>query len=139
MRTPENDESSSEGAGSLADGFGTVVGSDDDINFGDGSGDGTAALQDDASDPSGSVRSGDDPAGDAGRDTDLDLDLNGDGLVDALDFHTAVTGFFDGGSGDDPGHGEAAHDGHEGPDGAGHADDAVGGPQDDGGAGLFGF
>jgi hypothetical protein len=98
MRTPESDESGSEGAGTLADGFGTVVDDDsDDTNFGEGSGDdeSTAALQatpaddliDDEEtqvflDPSDSY-------------TDTDLDLNGDGLVDGGDFHTAVSDFFD--------------------------------------------
>lgn len=140
MRTPESDESSSEGSGSLADGFGTVVDSDDDdTNFGEGSGDGSPALQADSADElagDGETQVFLDP-----RDsyTDTDLDLNGDGLVDALDLHTAVTDFFDVSIGDDPGNGEAAADGYEGPDDDGHVVDPVHDAPDDGGLfGIFG-
>lgn len=139
MRTPESDESGSEGAGSLADGFGTVVDSDDDTNFGEGSGEdeGSSALQADPTDDlvdDGETQVFLDP-----RDsyTDEDLDLNGDGLVDAGDLHTAVSDFFDLSVGDDSGYDDAADDGYQGPDDAG-ADPVDDAPDDGGLFGLFG-
>jgi hypothetical protein len=124
MRTPESDESGSEGAGSLADGFGTVVDSDDDTNFGEGSGDdqGSSALQAGSTDEvvdDGETQVLLDPSDSY---TDTDLDLNGDGLVDGGDLHTAVSDFFDLSVGDDAGHDVAADDVepvHDAPDDGG--------------------
>lgn len=140
MRTPESDDSGSEGAGSLADGFGTVVADDaDDTAFGDGSSDtdeASPALQADGAaegelvdeetqvflDPSDSY-------------TDTDLDLNSDGLVDGADFHTAINDFFDTNVEDD----YSSTDGDYGA--ADDADDPVDPihdvPDDDGLFGLF--
>ncbi len=101
MRTPESDDSGSEGAGSLADGFGTVVANDaDDSAFGDGSSDteeASPALRADRAAEGELVDEGEtqvflDPSDSY---TDTDLDLNSDGLVDGADFHTAINDFFD--------------------------------------------
>jgi hypothetical protein len=130
MRTPEADDSGSEGAGTLADGFGTVADDSGDTDFGEGAGDddATAALQggeaeqllDDGEtqvflDPSDSY-------------TDTDLDLTGDGLVDAADFHEAVTGFFDFTTEDDGAYEDADHEA---------VDPIHDAPEDDGMFGLF--
>ena len=102
MRTPESDDNGSEGAGSLADGFGTVVADDDadDTAFGDGSSDAdeaSSALQAEGVAEGELVDDGEtqvflDPSDSY---TETDLDLNGDGLVDPGDFHTAINDFFD--------------------------------------------
>lgn len=135
VRTPESDESGSEGAGSLADGFGTVVDSDDDTNFGEGSGDdgGGSALRSGSTDDL--VDGGDTQVFLDPRDsyTDEDLDLNGDGLVDAGDLHTALSDFFDMSVGS-----ESGDDGAEADD-AGHLDHHPHDDGHDGGGGLLGF
>ena len=141
MRTPETDDSGSEGAGTLADGFGTVADdsgttdtdADTDTNFGEGAGEdeATAALQggeaeellDDGEtqvflDPSDSY-------------TDTDLDLTGDGIVDGADFHEAVTGFFDFTTEDDGTYDDYAAGDDE------PVDPIHDAPQDDGMFGLF--
>jgi hypothetical protein len=106
MRTPDSDDTGTGDAGSLADGFGSVVfdgdegdgtsdGSTDETSFGSGSSepadDTTSALDSTAAEePS-------DPydVDPADVESDTDLDLTGDGLVDQHDFHEAVTSFFD--------------------------------------------
>jgi hypothetical protein len=139
MRTPEGDDNGSEEAGTLADGFGTVAGDDSgdtDTDFGQGSGDQdetSAALQGEGGDElldDGETQVFLDPSDSY---TDTDLDLTGDGLVDAADFHEAVTGFFDFTTEDDGTYDDyAADDGHDEV-----VDPIHDAPHDDGMFGLF--